>query len=319
MQIRLYVSILLIAYSLSGYSQNQGSLSFLDSTVFEDLTVGGVASMILEKDQIEVQFNNTLTSFWFRTFEFNAENFRRQINQRRITEFNQTLRVQYGFHNEARWDLGVELKYNWFRDDDFSRNSPFKIFSKTTSGGAANYSGISGLGLRVRYKPFEADPKFIVQGTYSFPIGNHGPLSKRLLRADLNQVGLLATYYDNWNASTYYFIQANAGTQFSPERSNNILGVSSFLIKSFWNDLFFIYPGLTYSFAAQKQKSSSSNFATRSHYLYGGLGGQYAIRTDFIMYAFWNIPLILDNGSLYSEIVRGSFTSVSVGIRFILR
>ena len=312
---RLSLVLIFTSVGILTWGQDRFSDGFLDST-FQEVTVGGLSSMILDKEGIEVQFNNTLTSFWFRTFEFNAEHFRRMSNQRRITQFNQSVRVQYGFDDNARWDLGLEIKYNWFRDDDFSRNSPFKIFSNDTRG-ASNFSGLSSLGVRARFQPFYSEPKFIVQGSYSFPVGNHESLEKRMLNADLNQVDLFATYYNAWNEKTYYFLQLNTSGQFSPARTNYLLGGSSFLVLSFWNQLVYVYPGITYAFASQKQKLSSNGFTTRSHFVYGGLGGQYALRNQIILYGFWNIPLVLDNGSLYSEIVRGSFTNVSIGLRLL--
>ena len=295
--------------------QSNDSFGFLDST-FSTVTVAGVASTILDKESIEVQWNNTLSSFWFTTYQFNYDNFRRVSNQSRVSQFNQTLRIQYGFSNSNRWDLGLEIHYNWFRNDDFARSSPFRVFSQKNTDTGVSYNGLSGLGIRARYQPLESDPKLILQGRYSFPVGNHESLEKRLLNADLNQFEIGGTYYNAWNTSTYYFVQGTANFQFSPVRSNQILGAGFYLVKSLLNDLIYLYPGINYTFASQNQRNGG--FSSKSHYVFAALGGQYTFRSNFIGYAIWQIPLLVDNGSIYSEIVRSSFTNVSLGLRFIL-
>ncbi len=310
---RSLVIMIFLYGSFSLQAQSELSMGFLDST-FSLVTVGGVASSILQKDNIEVQFNNTLTSFWFRVFEFNDANFRRISNTRRISQFNQSVRLQYGFSHSGRWDLGLEAKYNWYRDDDWARSSPFRIFSQENQSTGMSYSGLSSLGVRLRVMPTADQPNWVVQGSYSFPIGNHESLKKRLLNADLNQVDIITTYYNAMNSSTYYFLQANATAQFSQARKNYIAGGSFYLVKSLWNQLVYIYPGLSYTFVSQDQKNGGA--ISYTHLVFAGLGGQYSFRQRFSVYAFWQVPLVIDNGSRYSEIVRPSYTNVSLGLRF---
>lgn len=299
-----------------GQAQNELSWDFLDST-FSEVAVGGVPSNILKKDGVEVQFGNTLNSYWFRTYSFNSENFRRTDNTERYTQFNQSLRVQYGFSPSGRWDLGLEARYNWFRDDDHAQSSPFRVFNNNNQASGTSYSGFSSLGLRFRGAPVASQSNWVVQASYFFPVGNHESLEKQRLNADVNNIGLITTYYDALNRSTYYFAQANGDFLFSPSRTLNVLGGSFYLVKSFWNQLVYVYPGLSYSFSSGGQKGG--DFSTQSHYLFGGVGGQYSYRRKFSIYGFWQIPLITDIGSLYAEIIRPSFTSVSLGVRLLIQ
>ena len=286
----------------------------LDST-FQSITVAGIATTILAPNDLEIQFNNVFNSFWFRLYEFNAENFRRTADNRRITSFSETLRIQYGFSKDQRWDLGLETKFNWFRNDDYARSSPFRVFGNKTETGTS-YRGLAGLGVRFRAMPLSSKPNWIVQGLYSFPIGNQDKLEKRLLNADLNQFDLLTTYYEGLNEKTYYFVQANWSSQFSPQRTNHAAGAAFYLIRDLWNGLVYIYPGLSYGFVVQNQKKGG--LSTYSHIVFAGLGGQYAVQNNFQLYAIWQYPLLLDNGSLFSDIIPASFTSISVGFRLTL-
>lgn len=293
------------------------SLSILDSTAAEALLIGGVSTNILKKDAVEVSLNNAFSTFWFVINEFNDEFFQRVDNRRRITSFNQTLRVSYGFSPSRRFDLGLEVRYNHYRDDDAARSSPLRVFQNNHPETGTSYRGLANAGLRLRYRPLDSNPGWIIQAAFAVPVSNTVGLERTLLSADVNQAELTTTYYHLLGNDTYYFVQGQAIGQFSPERRNLIGGPAFYLIKSIWSDLIFIYPGISYSLATQTQ--SSGGFQSTSHYVFGGLGLQYQPVRNFNLGLTYQYPLLIENGSIYAGIERSTFSNLNLSLRWMMR
>ena len=153
----------------------------------------GISPVILAKDGVEVNFLNSMTSFWLASKEYNPlSNSTRIANWYRITRFQQLLRVNYGFSKSGRWDLGAEVQYTHSRLDDDARSSPFRVFGGDTDSGKS-YRGASLLGLRLRLAPFENLPELTLQGMAYFPINRSEELRAQL-GSQRTQVGALATF-----------------------------------------------------------------------------------------------------------------------------
>ncbi len=301
---------------ISFFSSAQ-SLSILDSTAAEALLIGGVTTNILDKDDLEVSLNNSFTTFWFVINEFNDEFFQRITDRRRITSFNQTMRVSYGFSPSRRFDLGLEVRYNHYRDDDAARSTPLRVFQNNHPENGTSYRGLANAGLRLRYRPLDSDPAWIIQAAFAVPVSNTAGLERSLLNADVNQAELTSTYYRLLGNNTYYFLQGSVIGQFSPQRRNLIGGPSFYLIKSVWNNVIFVYPGLSYSIASQTQ--SNGGFQSTSHYVFGGLGMQYQPVRSFNIGLTYQYPLLIENGSIFAGIERSSFSNASLSLRWMMR
>jgi hypothetical protein len=278
----------------------------------------GISPVILPKDGIEVNFLNSLTSFWLATNEYFAvTNSTRIANRYRFTRFQQLLRVNYGFSSSGRWDLGAEFQYTHSRIDDEARSSPFRVLGGDTESGETD-RGMSMAGLRLRVMPFDGLPELTVQGMAHFYI-NRSEEKRAKLGAQRSQVGLLATFYQQLSPRTFYFLQGDWRTQLASSEldiTTHTPSLSGFLVIDAWEQTSYIFPGLTYS--PTLQKVGSGSFVRVNQQLLGSIGGLIQPSDAFGIMLNWQIPFILESGSQRTEWVRESFSSVTLGLRMVL-
>lgn len=278
----------------------------------------GISPVILPKEGIEVNFLNSMTSFWLAVNEYNpASNSTRIGNRYRFTRFQQLLRVNYGFSASGRWDLGAELQYTHSRLDDEARSSPFRVLGGDTESGNT-FRGMSLVGLRLRFMPFASLPELTVQGMAHFPINRNEETSAQL-GAQRTQVGLLATFYQKFNTRTFYFLQGDWRTQLASselDRTTHTPSLSGFLVFDTWEQIWYVFPGLTYSPTLQKVQGGS--LVRVNQQLLGSIGGLFQPSDAFGLMLNWQIPFILESGSQQTEWVRESFSAVTLGIRVVL-
>lgn len=278
----------------------------------------GISPVILPQGGIEVNFLNSMASFWLATKEYNpVSNSTRIANRYRFTRFQQLLRVNYGFSSSGRWDLGAELQYTHSRLDDEARSSPFRVLGGNTESGDTD-RGLSMAGLRLRFMPFGDLPELTVQGMAHFPINRNIEKSAKL-GAQRTQIGLLATFYQQLNTRTFYFLQGDWRTQLASnelDKTTHTPSLSGFLVIDTWEQQWYLFPGLTYS--PTLQKVASGSLVRVNQQLLGSLGGLFQPTDAFGIMLNWQVPFILESGSQSTEWVRESFSAVTLGVRVVL-
>ncbi len=284
----------------------------------QPLYLAGVSPVILGKDQVEVSFVNSLTSFWLASREAAPDGVP-TVNRYRFTNFDQLLRVSYGFGHSGRWDLGAVLQYRHRRLDDEANSSPFRVFQGDDNPTSSQTNrGLALAGARLRFMPFAALPELTLQTSVAFPVAKDEEL-RRDLGADRTQADLFATFYKPFNPRTYYFLQAGWLTQFSnPEndQTTHQLSGSGFLVHSLFDYKLYLYPGLTYAASLQKLRNQSG-LRRINQQLLGGIGVQYQPWRVLSFSLYGQLPFILDSGSSATEWVRESYLSWTLGIRAI--
>lgn len=308
--LHLFSVLLLLLFTLPVYGQfsREGEARFYT----------GISPVILAKDGIEINFLNSMASFWLAVNEYNPTSGSTRIGNRyRFTRFQQLLRVNYGFSNSGRWDLGAELQYTHSRLDDEARSSPFRVLGGDTPGGTS-HRGLSMVGLRLRMMPFDNLPELTLQGMAHFPI-NRNEETRAQLGAQRTQIGLLGTFYQQLNTRTFYFLQGDWRTQLANEeldKTTHIPSLSGFLVVNVGEEMWYLFPGITYS--PVLQKTGSGRFVRVNQQLLGSLGGLFQPSEAFGIMLNWQIPFILESGSSSTEWVRESFTSFTLGFRVVL-
>ncbi len=293
--------------------QDTSALPSLDS--LPTLFLGSLSPVVLDKDGVEVNNFNSLTSFWLAVQETPPELSGAAVTNRyRSTYFINYVRVSYGFSYSKRWDLGAEFRFARQRLDDDATNSPLKIFD-SDSPSSTTYSGLTMVGARVRYMPFRSVPELTLQGALTFPVAKQE--MKDALKLDRTEFDFGATYYKDLNKSIYYFLQSNWMMRFAKaedERTTHLWSASAFLVKSLFYHRVYLYPGLTY--AGLFQNFSESGFSQVNYQVLGGLGMQYQPVRIFSISIYGQIPFILESGSDTTEWVRESYSSWTLGLLF---
>jgi len=303
--------VLILPYKSN--AQDSSALPTLDS--LPRLFLAGLSPVILQKDGIEVNNFNPLTSFWLAVQETPPELAGAQITNRyRYSLFESYWRVSYGFSYSKRWDLGAEFRFSRRRLDDDANSSPLKVFSSDDPG-SITYQGLSMVGARVRFMPFRSVPELTLQSALTFPVAKEEV--QKGLALDRTQFDLGATYYKNLNKRTYYFLQTNWLVRFANsdnDRSTHQFSASAFLVESLFNHRVYLYPGLTY--AGNFQKFPDGSFNQISYQILGGLGVQYQPVRFFSASLYAQIPFTLESGSSTTEWVRESYSSWTLGLLF---
>jgi len=310
---KLCFILIMTSLPFMSLGQNSSALPSLDS--LPTLFLGSLSPVVLDKDRVEVNNFNALTSFWLAVQETPPELQGASITNRyRATYFINYLRVSYGFSYSKRWDLGAEFRFTRQRLDDDANNSPMKIFG-SDSPNSTSYSGLSMVGARVRYMPFRSLPQLTLQGALTFPVAKQE--MKDALKLDRTEFDFGATYYENINENLYYFLQTNWLMRFATaddERTTHLWTASAFLVKSLFYHRVYLYPGLSY--AGLFQKFSDSGFSQANYQVLGGLGVQYQPARIFSVSIYGQIPFILESGSATTEWVRESYSSWTLGLLF---
>ena len=138
-----------------------------------------VVSAAIPKGSIETKIFNNLYS---QTTTENGEGARIA----RATFFTSNLSFLYGVN--SRFNLGFDARYRRVRNDMLP-SSPFDVFG--SGEGLSSRQGLTTLGPKIRWAPFEKLSNFSIQSTFSFPIGQ-----------ELEGNGNLP--YIDWNGATWW-------------------------------------------------------------------------------------------------------------------
>lgn len=302
----LALHILLLSFSLPALCQSSEKNNANFYT--------GISPVILAKDGVEVNFLNSMTSFWLASKEyFPSTNSSRIANRYRLTRFQQLLRVNYGFSQSGRWDLGAELHYTHSRLDDNARSSPLSVLEGDSDTGKS-YRGISTLGVRVRMALFDGLPELTLQGMAYFPMNKDEELRAQL-GSQRTQVGLLATFFQQLNPSVFYFLQADWRTFLANNELNKTThapSISGFLVFQA-AETWYLFPGMTY--APTLQTLSNGSLRKVNQQLLGSIGALYQPNDAFGIMLNYQAPFILESGSPSTEWVRESYTALTLGFR----
>jgi hypothetical protein len=309
----LCFTLIIAGLSFKSLAQDSSALPALDS--LPSLFLTSLSPVILNKDGIEINNYNALTSFWLAVQETPPELSGAAITNRyRATYFVKYVRVSYGFSYSKRWDLGAEFRFLHQRLDDDATSSPLKIFSSDTPS-SSSYSGLSMVGARVRYMPFQSVPELTLQGALTFPVAKEE--MREALKLDRTEFDFGATYYKNLNKTTYYFLQSNWMMRFAraeDDRTTHLWSASAFLVESLFHHRIYVYPGMTYS--GLFQRFSDSGFSQVNYQVLGGLGLQYQPNRVVSISIYGQIPFIFESGSATTEWVRESYSSWTLGLLF---
>lgn len=281
----------------------------------------GLSPVILERNAAEINLINSLNSYWIVSKQFtpdNATGF--LLDRKRFTRTEHVLRASYGFSKSKRWDLGAELKFSQARLDEGARSSPFRVFGNETETGTS-YRGLTGIGLRVRTMPFKNIPELTLQGTISYPqrTASSTDVERAQLDAQSPQVGLSATYYIQSGENMYYFFQGDWSTRLKNsenKRAKHAPSLSATLVVKTWEDQWFIFGGVNYGM--NLQQFADNGLYRLSHALFGSGGVFYQPTPKFSIVLSVQLPLMFESNLRSVELVRESFTGVSLGMRSLL-
>lgn len=305
--------LFLLLTGLSQVSLGQSQPSSGNEKEEDRFSFGNISPVILSKDGIEATVTNALTSYWV------TSNFGNIVLDRyRITRFESNLNLNYGFSENKRWDLGVQVKYSRLRFDENSRNSPLKIF-QAPDATSLGFSSISTVGVRVRTMPFKNLPELTLQGSVHFPVAKEQE-TRSFLGADRIQTDLTATYFKPLTSDFYFYLQGRYLLQIANEdndKSTHFPGISAFIVKSFLNQRLFVFPGLSY-FGAYQQNYKGGRLTSQAQYVMASLGAQIQ-PLDFLgIFINAQRPWFYKSGvSFYSDLVKNSYSDWALGIRFI--
>lgn len=300
------------------------SIPGLDS-LEESFIVSGASSTILKSGDAELISNNTLTSYWL-AFHENGKN-TPILDRFRQTQFTSDLFGFYGVSPAGQWDLGLHLRYRRTRIDNAATSSMFKVFEKeeTIDPDAPrvldrSLGGLASIGLRFRIKPIRSNPRLVVNGGYSIKTIT-GEVKARQLGADRNSADLGVTYYTSISNNVYYFLSGTAQAFFPTQNVNEEylynVGASFFLIQRTTNNKLTFYPGLSYSlvFRPSRLTNPENSLIKTAEFLlaYGGL--QYAPVSKYNFFLLGGFPLTITVTNPQQEIVRESYSTITLGFR----
>ncbi len=338
------LTALVVGLVLGSFVQSQAqkfkySIPGLDS-LEETFIVNGGASTVLPSGEAEIIWNNTLASYWIALHQ-NGEN-SPIFDRIRQTQFISDVYAFYGISPSGQWDIGLQLRYMRARKDNAATSSMFRVFqSQNTDNMDSNspdpassasgvifdesFGGIAGAGLRFRVKPFKLRPELVINGGYS--ISTIRDESEQLqLGAGRDLFDLGATYYSSLNRNTYYFLSGTFQA-FLPSQISNPQPIeyrdeylystsfSFFLIQRTNNNKFTFYPGFAYGINFKPSEFDTRSLVRTQEFLFAYAGIQYSPNPQYNIFLTGGFPLLIDVESVQQEIVRESYSILSLGVR----
>lgn len=300
--------------------QGQNLLPTLDDN--QNFNIGGFSSILMPQGKTEINWNNTLNSFWLGLY---ASPTNQTIRDRlRFTNFFSTLDAYHGFSKKAKWNLGIRLQYSARRIDNEAASSPFKIFSDEGADENVDfdksYRGLTGYGIRLRFAPFENTPQFVINGGYTISNSKSEEYQKNL-NTDRNVIDLNASYFLELNTNAFYYFSLN-NTIFSASEVNKDWlfnsGAGFFLVHLFFNQKLVLYPGLSYNITYKSPDILDDFLIRTDETLLGSLGIQWQPSNQFSLNVSGGIPLFLNDYNLAVERIRNSYSQLSLGMRIVL-
>ncbi len=280
----------------------------------EKFAFGNISPVILAKDGIEASAISNLTSYWVTSKYGN-----KILDRYRISRSENYTNISYGFSKSRRWDLGAQVRYSKMLIDENARNSPFKVYSKPDSNGTA-FNGLSSLGIRLRAAPFANIPELTFQASINFPMARDQE-TRSFLGADRVQTDFVSTYYKAISDYTYIYLQGRYIFQIANNengKTGHFPGISTYLVKSLFDQKLFLFPGLSYLGSFQ-QNYKGGRLTNQAQFLMGGIGLQFQPIEILSIFLNGQKPLYhKSSASFYSDLVRNSYSDWSLGVRLVL-
>ena len=297
-------------------------------TLERNFIVGGGASTVLRSGQTEFISNSALASYWIAFHQ--SGNDSPVLDRFRQTFFSTDLFGFFGLSASGKFDVGIQARYNRTRLDNAASSSMLKVFEKTendpqltapTDGGQtiidSSFGGISLVGLRVRFKPVLRLPGLVINGGIALSTIRNDRLSKQLdAQTDILDIG--ATYYEQITPRVYYFFGASTQIllpNLEGKKTEFSSSANFFLIHRSRNQKLSILPGLIYSIRYRKSEFDEHNFIRSADFLFATIGAQYSISQNVLVFANGGFPLIANSIPPQIEIVRESYSLISLGAR----
>ena len=288
--------------------------------------VSGASSTLLKNGEAEIIVNNTLTSYWTAIHQTNNDS--PVLDRVRQTQFISDIYGYYGVSPSGRWDIGLNLRYSRVRIDRAASSSMFRVFNsekdiiENDPSSLLNNSlgALSSIGVRARVKPLRTDPRLVINGGFAIKTVTGEDKAARI-GADRNFADIGATYYKALNNNTYYYAGLSGLVYFpSPNVTDEYLFNTSanfFLIQRTNNNKFTFYPGLVYSLSFRPRASEFQKNAllktTEFVLAYGGV--QYALNSNYNFFLLGGFPLLSEATNPQQEIVRASYSTITLGFR----
>lgn len=308
-------------YSIPGFEADSLKESFI---------VAGGSSTVLRAGQGEVIWNNSLTSYWLALHQTDQNS--PIIDRFRATQFISDIYGFYGVSESAKWDVGVHIRYTRTRIDNAASSSIFNVFKGSdnldelfeANPGATVFDqslgDISSVGLRFRTAPLALDPKLVINGGFAVKTVT-GEDKARQLAADRNSADIGLTYYKGLNQRTFYFFGGTFQAFFPSSGINDQYlfntSINFSLIQRTLGNKWTFYPGLSYSLAFKPSQapSETSSLIRTTEFLFAFGGVQYAPNPKFNVFFTGGFPLISNVVNPRQEIVRESYSNLTLGCR----
>lgn len=280
----------------------------------EKFAFGNISPVILAKDGIEASAITNLTSYWVTSKYGNTI-----LDRYRISRSENYANASYGFSKSRRWDLGAQIRYSKMLIDENARTSPFNVFSKPDSNGTV-FNGLSSMGIRLRVSPFPNIPELTFQASINFPMARDQE-TRSFLGADRVQTDLVSTFYKAISDDTYIYLQGRYILQLANvdnKKTSHFPGISTYLVKSIFDQKLFLFPGLTYLGSFQ-QNYKGGRLANQAQFVMAGIGLQFQPIAILSIFLNGQKPLYhKSSASFYSDLVRNSYSDWSLGLRVVL-
>ena len=319
-------SIAVFAFSGLRAQKFKYSIPGLDS-LEQNFIVNGTSSTVLRSGQGEIIWNNTLASYWL-AFHERGDN-SPILDRFRQSQFISDLYGFYGISGSGRWDIGLQLKYVRTRLDNAATSSMFKVFesqrtdlndpdpSDPTPELDNSLGGLTSIGLRFRFKPIKFHPQLVLNGGYAFSIIKDEK-KQPLLLADRDILDLGATYYLEISRNAFFFFGGSFSVFFPSEVRNEYLYRTNFnfsIVLRTNNNKFTFYPSLSYGLDFKPSEFDDQNLIRTVDFLFAYASVQYTPNAAFNIFFTAGLPLIIDLKNPQLEIVRNSYSILSLGTR----
>ena len=297
-------------------------------TLQSSFIVGGGAAAVLQSGEAEIISSNTLASYWI-AFHANGEN-SPILDRLRNTQFSSETTAFYSVSPTGRVDVGLQLRYARVRLDNAASNSMFKVFdgkNKSETQSTApfdqvikldqSFGRMANVGLRFRFKPILHKPQLVVNGGYTLGTVKD-KIEQKQLAADRDIFDLGATYFQDISNNVYYFFGASVRAYLPSSVTSESLyntNLNFFLIQRSKNNKFTYYPGISYSLNFKPSEYDDHPLIKTADFLFAIAGIQYALNSDYNVFATAGFPLIVNLTRPQQTIVRQSYSLLTLGFR----
>ncbi len=299
------------------------SLPGLD-TLQQNFVIGGASTSLMTLGETEYILNNQLTSYWI-AFHEQGEN-SPVLDRFRRTQFETQLTGFFGVSSSGMFDLGIQLRYSRSRIGQQASESIFKVFSGDDTEVNQpqfdpenvfdrNFSGLTYVGLRLRFKPIVDHPELLLNGGYMRATVKE-EFDQTQLAADRDIADIGVTYYKSITPSIYYFASADFRALLPSSVKDEFLfnsTLSFFAIHRAFGNRLTIYPGLAYSINFKPSEFDDNSLIKVADFLFALGGVQYTFSPVFNVFLTGGLPLTLKVTHPNQKIVRASYSTFALG------